>query len=116
MGNLCGKKTPREVRKHELAFMGLVSDGVYNDPGQLDAVLKDAKEDNKEDQIFNARDEEKDLPIHKAALHGNPTCLKWIIETWKSHDIPLNIDEKDHNGRTALFLVCYKGYLGAEAL
>lgn len=56
------------------------------------------------------------MPLHKAATNGNPTCLDWIIKTWKAHNLPLDIDAHDHNGRTPLFLVCHKGYLGAEAL
>ena len=69
-----------------------------------------------EDQIFGAHDEDGDLPLHKAALNGNPTALEWVIETWKKSGIKLDIDEMDQNGRSALFLVCYKGYAGAEGI
>ena len=49
-------------------------------------------------------------------MHGNPTCLRWIIENWKKQGLPLDLDAKDHNGRSPLYLVCFKGYLGAEGL
>ncbi len=56
------------------------------------------------------------MPIHKAALNGNPTCLRWIFETWEKNDIPLDVDTPDHQGLSALYLVCYKGYNGAEGI
>ena len=74
MGTCFGKKLTA-VRKHELAFMGLVSDGCYERPELLDDILRDAKADGMEDQIFNAHDEDGDKPIHKASVFGNPTAL-----------------------------------------
>ena len=68
------------------------------------------------DQIFDAKDDDGDLPIHKASMYGNPTCLKWVIEKWRASGKPLDIDVLDHNGYTPLYLVCYKGYLGAEGV
>lgn len=40
MGACCGKSGPRTVLKHELAFMGVVSDGVYKKPEILDNILE----------------------------------------------------------------------------
>ena len=116
VSSCCSNSGPAEVRKHELAFMGIVSEGAYGNPSILDDILKNAKEEGQENQIFNAHDEDGDLPLHKAAMHGNPTCLRWIIDNWRAHDRNVDIDEEDHNGRSALFLVCYKGYLGAEGM
>ena len=67
------------------------------------------------DQIFGAKDDDGDYAIHKAALCGNPTCLDWIIGKWKEAGEDLDIDEPDHSGVTPLYLVCYKGYLGADS-
>lgn len=67
-----------------------------------------------EDQIYNAKDEDYDLPIHKAALNGNPTALAWIIGKWKAAGKELDINAPDHQMYTPLYLVCYKGYQGTE--
>ena len=56
------------------------------------------------------------MPIHKATIHGNPTCLTWIINKWQECGQELDIDAPDHNGYTPLYLVCYKGFLGAEGV
>ena len=68
-------KRKREVKKHELTFMGLVTEGCYGSPHLLDEVYEKAKDDDETDQIFGARDDDGDLPIHKACSGGNPTCL-----------------------------------------
>lgn len=93
--------------------MSKIQAGSYGRKDVLDNILADARAAGQLDQIFKAHDEDGDLAIHKAAINGNPTCIEWIIQTWKENGIELNIDEKDHNGRSPLFLVCYKGYVGA---
>ena len=115
MGSCCGGGV-QAVRKHELAFMGVVSEGCYKKPEILDNILSEARASGAEDQIFNAHDEDGDLPVHKAAMHGNPTCLQWIFDEWKKAGRKLDVDAMDHNGRSALYLVCFKGYLGAEGI
>ena len=69
-----------------------------------------------QDQIFNAKDEDNDLPIHKAAMHGNPTVISWIIGKWEAAGKNLDIDTPDHQGYSPLYLVCYRGFLGAEGI
>ena len=49
-------------------------------------------------------------------MYGNPTCLQWIIDKWSEAGLGIDIDTPDHNGYTPLYLVCYKGYLGAEGI
>ena len=49
-------------------------------------------------------------------MHGNPTVLQWIIDKWKNCQKELDIDTPDHQGYTPLYLVCYKGFLGAESI
>ena len=56
------------------------------------------------------------MPIHRASENGNPACIRWILETWASKEIELDIDAVDHNGYSPLYLVCYKGYNGADGL
>ena len=58
-----------------------------------------------QDQIFDAKDEDNDLPIHKAAVNGNPTALRWILDKWKKEERELDIDTPDHQGYTPLYLV-----------
>lgn len=82
----CFGKKLKAVRKHELSFMGMVSDGCDGNAHILDDILKMAKEDGCEDQIFGAHDEDGDLPIHKAANYGHPTALAWVIKTWGEND------------------------------
>lgn len=56
------------------------------------------------------------MPIHKAAVNGNPTCLLWIIEKWEEVGIPLDIDALDAQGMSPLYLVCWKGFTGADGM
>ena len=49
-------------------------------------------------------------------MYGNPTCLKWVIDKWAAENVKLDIDEPDHNGYSSLYLVCYRGFLGAEGV
>ena len=65
------------------------------------------------EQIFLAKDEDGDLPIHKSSYYGNPTCLQWIIDKWAACGVELDINAPDQRGFTPLYLVCWRGYLGA---
>lgn len=44
MGSCCGKKK-RVLRRHELAFMGIIQEGCYQKPEVLDEILRNAKEE-----------------------------------------------------------------------
>ena len=114
MGGLCSKKT-REVRVHELAFMGLCTEGAYNNPGLMDEIFRKAEEAGCADQIYDAMDDDKDLPLHKAALMGNPTVITWIIDKWAAAGKELDINALDHSGYTPLYLTCYKGQIGVDS-
>ena len=81
MGSICSKKK-KQVRIHELAFMGACTEGAYNNPGLLDKIYAAAEQDGATDQIFEAKDDDGNHPLHKAAMYGNPTCVKWIVEKW----------------------------------
>lgn len=55
----CGEKfKPKRIQKHQLAFMGIVEDGVYGKPEILDDILAAAKKEGQENQIFDAVDED----------------------------------------------------------
>ena len=114
MGGICSKK--KKVRQHELSFMGVMTEGAYKSPGLLDAIFDKAVAEGEQDQIFNAKDDDGDLPIHKASMYGNPTCLQWVIDKWAETGQPSVINALDHNGYTPLYLVCYKGFLGSEGV
>ena len=95
MGNPCSKER-KAVRLHELGFMTACTEGCYGQPSLLDAIFDKAAIEGLEDQIFNAKDEDHDLPIHKAAMHGNPTVLQWIIDKWADCGKELDINTPDH--------------------
>ena len=61
----------------------------------LDEILDFARQEGGEDQIFKAKDEDGDLPIHKASYNGNPTALEWIFKTWKANDIDIDANALD---------------------
>ena len=111
MGNLRCSKEKKAVNVHELAFMSAATEGCYGQPALLDAIYEKACMYGFEDQIFQARDRiNNEHAIHKAAMHGNPTVLEWIIKKWKEAGICLNIDEKNEQSYTPLFLACQKGF------
>ena len=95
MGGFCGKAKPKDVKQHELAFMNICTEGAYGNPNLIDTIFNRAKDEGQVSQIFEAKDEDGDLPIHKAAMNGNPTVLKWICEKWAANGVPLYIDQMD---------------------
>ena len=96
MGGLLCASTPKKIRVHEMAFMGACSeDFTYKNPHLIDAIFERARLCGEIAQIFLAKDEDGDLPIHKACLFGNPTVVQWIIDKWAEYDIDLNIDDLD---------------------
>lgn len=58
-------------------------------------------------------DDDGDLPIHIAAECGNPEVVEWIINK-KEMDNDMN--SKNGNNMSPLFLASLKGYVGAEGL
>ena len=97
--------------------MAVCSEGLsYKNPQLIDKIYNEAKIDNELGQIFEAKDEDGDLPLHKAANFGNPTCIEWIFDTWKQHNQPIDVDAVDHQGYTPLYLVCHRGYIGVEGV
>ena len=111
---LCSKT--KNVRTHELAFMSAYKEGAYENKELLDAIYKNAEDEMATDQIFEAKNDQGDHAISLAAKYGNPTCLKWVVEKYAEKGVSLDIDLLDYNGFTPLYLVCFKGYLGAEKL
>lgn len=112
----CFSKEKKLVRKHELAFMSICTEGAFNKKDLFDAVLENAVKDGQTEQIWEAKDDDNDLPLHRAAENGNPTAMQWIFDKWDEQGIPLEADTLDHNGYTSLYLVCYKGFLGSDGL
>ena len=39
MGGLCEKEKPKEVKVHELSFMGICTEGAYNNPTLIDRIF-----------------------------------------------------------------------------
>ena len=107
-----GKKKPVKIKVHELKFMSTISEGyAHGKPEIIDEVFRLAEQDvGGVDEIFGAKDDSGDLPIHKAAYYGNPTSLRWILEKWEEHKKELDIDVLDQHGYTPLFLACFRGY------
>ena len=72
----CCKKKPPPIRVHELKFMSTISEGfAYGKPEIIDTVYEKASAAGAVNQIFEAKDEDGDLPLHKASYFGNPTSV-----------------------------------------
>ena len=82
----CCKKKAAPIKMHELNFMSTISEGfAYNNPQIIDSVFDKAVAAGCINQIFEAKDEDGDLPIHKASFYGNPTSTQWIFDKWEDH-------------------------------
>lgn len=55
------------------------------DEDELNQVFKEATDHDAQNQIFEAKDSEGHLPFQKAAKHGNPIALDWIINKWEEN-------------------------------
>lgn len=55
------------------------------------------------------------LPIQKAAKHGNDHALEWIIKKWKEHSFDLEINKLNNEGYTSLMNTCERGYSAGSA-
>lgn len=112
----CFSSEPKAVRAHELAFMSVCTEGAYGKTEILDTILEKAEQEGCVEQIFEAKDDVGDLPIHRAAENGNPDVMTWIFQKWEERGYDLDVDETDHNGYSPLYLVCFKGFLGSEGM
>ena len=109
----CGKKTPKEF---ETRFMTYCVKGLEKSEIQLlDQLWMEAKSQDLQDQIIEATDDQGDLPIHKAANFGHWQILEWIFNK-EELNATSKVNEPDSQGYTPLFLACFKGYMGAEAI
>ena len=66
-----------------------------------------------EREIINAIDDDGDRPLHIAAEFGNSEVIEWILN---KAEMKVEVDSKNGNDLTPLFLVCLKGYVGAEGI
>ena len=58
-------------------------------------------------------DDDGDRPLHIAAEFGNSEVVQWILE---HEELRADVNAKNGNALTPLFLVCLKGYVGAEGI
>jgi len=78
-------------------------------------MYEQAKADGALEQIINAADDEGDRPLHIACEFGNAEVVKWILD--KKEELKADVNEKGPGtGLSPLFLVCLKGYVGAEGI
>ena len=86
----------------------------------LEEIWRNAKEDPDGDQtsqIVYACDELGDLALHKAAHFGHWCILEWMFQKAEILEYyTKNVDKCDSQGYTALFLACFKGYIGPETI
>ena len=45
MGGFCGKAKPKDVKQHELAFMGICTEGAYGKPELIDTIFNRAQKE-----------------------------------------------------------------------
>ena len=64
-------------------------------------------------EIIDAKDADGDKPLHIASESGNSKVVKWILN---KREMKADVNEPNANGQTPLFLVCLKGYMGAEGI
>ena len=111
----------KQTKLYEQEFMTRCSQGVgEKGKGILDEIWMRAANDpegDQTDQIIHAHDELGDLAMHKAAHFGHWCILEWMFEKPEvSAYYKENVDKKDSQGYTALFLSCFKGYIGPETI
>mmetsp|Transcript_7234 Transcript_7234/g.10125 ORF Transcript_7234/g.10125 Transcript_7234/m.10125 type:complete len:175 (+) Transcript_7234:33-557(+) len=117
---MCGKKKV-QIREHEVKFISICTKGEDMDystkAGQkrpLDRMYEEAQSKNALSQIINAADDEGDRPLHIACEFGNSEVVQWILD--KKDELKVDIRAKNGNGLSSLFLVCLKGYVGADGV
>lgn len=66
-----------------------------------------------EDQIIDAVDDEGDYPLHIACEFGNADVVQWLLN---KQEMACDVNVLNSNGLTALFLVCLKGFVGADGV
>ena len=79
----------------------------------LDELWDNAMDEGLEDQIIDAVDEEGDSPLHIACEFGNADVVQWMLN---KTEMACDVNILNSNGLTALFLVCLKGYAGADGV
>lgn len=79
----------------------------------LDQMYANAFEDGKVDEIHNAVDHDGDAPLHIACEFGHPEVVEWILS---KQEMKADVNSLNNNDLTPLFLVCIKGYVGAEGI
>ena len=58
-------------------------------------------------------DDDGDRPLHIAAEYGNSEVVQWILD---HEELRADVNGKNGNALTPLFLVCLKGYVGADGI
>jgi hypothetical protein len=107
MNVLCNKK--RKVRQMiSLELMTCCYEG--STPEFLDALYDRAKNEGQLDQIWEARDVDGNRPFQKAAKHGNPKALSWVIQKWKNDARVIEMNLLDCEGNTSLIACCLRAY------
>ena len=117
---MCRKKKKVQIRKFEVAFISLCTKGEdgewrtkQNGKRPLDELYDRAVEAGLESEIINAVDDDGDKPLHIAAEFGNSEVVQWILD---KPELKADVNSKNGNDLTPLFLVCLKGYVGAEGI
>lgn len=104
---LCCKKKD-EIPEYTIRFLTLCYEGATAD--QLEKLFQKALENKAENQIFEAKDFDGNLPYYKAATFGQSEVLKWILETWSKYKQNLDLNIVSSKGLTALMSCCFSGF------
>ena len=105
MSFLFKKKQPKQ---YSIEFMTLCyEDGSVE---ELDMMYDKCVKDNKIEEIKDCKDAKGNLPIHKAAKHGNFRALRWIFKKFNDLGWDLDVNAPDEAGRSPAILCCLYGY------
>lgn len=97
-------------------MLTLCVDGVKGQSSVMDDLYEQAAAEGKEQQVLNAADVDGDNSLHKAATHGLPEVVHWILNKWEEKNVPFDIDAPNKYGYSALLACCCRGYKGIEAV
>ena len=79
----------------------------------LDDLWKRAEAAGSINELVTAIDDDGDAPLHIACECGHPEVVEWVLN---KTDLNADVNSKNGNNLTPVFLSCLKGYVGAESI
>lgn len=82
----------------------------FDEMHKVTELFQSAEDNDNIHKLVYAKDDLDRTPLQICAYYGSINMARFIVEYWKSHDVDLEIDRKDKEGYTALFLTCIRGF------